>query len=283
MKRFITVAAIQMEIIPLDIQTNTKKAEQLLKNALAEMPQLDLVVFPEYFITGPLPYNQEYAMTEDSEPIAFFKALAAKHKVYIACGSFLRKDGSSYFNTSYLIDKKGKIILQYDKNNLWHPERRYITPGTELPIVKTSIGTIGIAICWDLAFPEVFQKLACRGADIICLPSYWTTEDSGSLIKKYPGVSIEAHMVDTLCPARATENNLLLIYANGAQRADVFLKTKKLQLKQLGHSQICAPIYGTARKITGNNEGYIIYKYDRHIAKNAEQNYKLRKDKADNF
>ncbi len=219
-------------------------------------------------------------MHEGSEPITFFKELAKRHKIYIVCGSFLRKDGNKYFNTSYLLDRNGQIIPHYDKNNLWIPERKYITPGTKLPVVKTPIGTIGLVICWDLAFPEVFQSLTRQGADVVCCPSYWTAEDSGKLVRKYPKVTAEVNMVDALCPARAMENNLLLVYANGAKNADIFLKTKKLHLSQIGHSQICTPIYGTVEKMSNNSEGYVIFKYDRHIAADGERNYKLREDKA---
>lgn len=278
MKRFINVAAIQMEIRTLQVSTNLQKARHMLEDALKER-RLDLVVFPEDCITGPLPYNLEYACDITSGAIVFFQKLARKHRVYIVCGSFIRKKHEGYFNTSLLIDRKGNIILEYEKNNLWIPERQYLTPGTSVPVVKTSIGTIGIVICWDLAFPEVFQELALQGADIVCCPSYWTREDSGFLMRKYPGANAETTMVDTLCPARALENEFLLIYANGAKAAEIFLQTTKITEAQIGHSQICAPLYGTVSKIEHNQEGAIHYTYDRHLGHDAENRYYLRRDR----
>ena len=279
MKRFISVAAIQMEILPLAVDANLAKAELLIQNAV-KAQKLDLVVLPEDCITGPIPYNLEYSLDDTSDAVLFFRNLARKYKLYLVCGSFIKKREGKYFNTALLIDRTGEIILEYEKNNLWIPERRYLAPGTNLPVVKTDIGTIGLTICWDLASPNIFQTLARQEADIICCPSYWTVEDAGLLIKKYPNVPIEANLVDTLCAARAMENEVLLIYANGAKKADLFLKSKKISHRQIGHSQICAAILGSVKKISTNREGFVSYTYDRLIAKHAERNYKLRQDLA---
>lgn len=278
MKRYIHVAAIQMEILPLQVEQNLEKAKALLEGAMNNQ-KLDLVVFPEDCITGPIPANLDYALHETDYAVKFFADLANKYSVFIVCGSFITKEDDNFFNKSLLIDRDGNIILEYKKNNLWIPERSYLSKGTELPVVKTSIGTIGITICWDLAFPETFQQLALSGADIICCPSYWTREDGGVLVRKYPAIQAEVNMVDALCPARAIENETLVIYANGAKQAKVFLKTTTFEGTQIGHSQICAPLVGTASKLNHNEEGYIHYKYDRHYGLDAEKRYKLRGDK----
>lgn len=277
MKQFVDIAAIQMEIRPLDINGNLKTAERLLLEAL-DAHTLDLVVFPEDFITGPIPYHLEYALDIDSDPIMFMRELARKYTLFIACGSFIRKKGGKLYNTAVLIDTKGTIILEYDKNHLWHPEKRYLTAGKSLPVVKTSIGTIGLTICWDLAFPQVFQELARQGVEIICCPSYWTQEDGAPVTQRLPGVPTEITMVDALCPARAIENEVLMVYANGAGKGRLYIKDRLLSLNQIGHSQICAPLYGTVAKIESNREGFIHYRYDRKLGKYAESAYRLRQD-----
>lgn len=274
MKRKIKVAAIQMEIKPLDISANLRKAEKILDEIFSKN-KCNLVVFPEDFITGPIERNLELAQNEDSDSIKFFKTLAKKFNTFIVCGSVIKKVGDSYFNTSFLINNKGKIILEYEKNNLWHSERPYLTPGKDIQVAKTPIGNIGIIICWDLAFPNVCQKLAQFGVDIICCPSYWTTQDGKMLQKKY-GLLTENNFVNNLCPARAIENEVLFIYANGAGKARINLKTKIWEADQIGQTQICTPIFGTVAKIENNREGFIIYEYDNQIAKDAERNYKIR-------
>jgi hypothetical protein len=63
---------------------------------------------------------------------------------------------------------------------------------------------------------------------------------------------------------------------NDAKKADIFLKTKKISLNQIGRSQICIPLYGTVEKINNNEEVFIRYIYDRKIGKDAEDTYRLR-------
>jgi len=276
MNKKVTVAAIQMSIKPNDIEANLKKAESLLENVFAKN-KCDLVVFPEDCITGPIPYRLDLVQNESSEAIKFFQKLSVKHHCYLVCGSFIEKINNSYFNTSLLINNKGKIILRYQKNNLWIPERRYLTPGKNIEVVKTPIGTIGIIICWDLAFPEITKKLTKLGVEIICCPSYWTVDDGGILTKKYNKFS-EKTFVNAVCPARAIENEALFIYANGAGEAKLSLKTKMWKSQQIGQTQICSPVLGTVAKINDNAEGFVVYQYHKQIAKDAESVYKIRKD-----
>jgi len=275
MKRKITVAAIQMHIEPNNIEVNLKKAEQLLKS-LFEKSHCDLVVFPEDCITGPIPHRLDLVQDESSTAVRIFQALAIKYNTHIVCGSFIQNINDKYFNTSLLVNNKGKIILKYQKNNLWIPERRYLTPGKDMQVVKTSIGTIGIVICWDLVNPEITRKLTRLGVDIICCPSYWTKDDGGKLAKTYK--FSEINLVNTLCPARAMENEVLFIYANGAGQARASLKTKMWKSQQIGQSQICSPVLGTVAKINDNTEGYVMYEYNKQIARDAESVYRIKKD-----
>jgi len=219
MKRKITVAAVQMSIQPQQIDVNLKKIEEMMRKIFTKK-YCDLVVFPEYCITA-----SDIVLDESSESVRFFKRLARQYKTFIVCGSFLKKIKNKYYNTSLLIDPKGKIILEYHKNNLWLTERENVTFGEKITSVNTPIGKIGIIICWDLTFPEISRELARQGVDIICCPSYWTKDDTG-VLKRYikDGESI---ITNTLCPARAIENEVLFIYANGAGEAKFIKKQKE--------------------------------------------------------
>jgi predicted amidohydrolase len=277
MKTKIKVAAVQMEIKPLDIEVNLYKAKTLLKEIFKE-GQCDLVVFPEDFITGPIPYNLELAQNENSSSIKLFQKLAVYYQTYIVCGSIIKKVGNDYFNTSFLINKRGEIILEYQKINLWHPERRYLTSGKNIKVVSTPIGNIGIVICWDLAFPKIFSQLIRAGANIICCPSYWTRNDGISRLRRYRKVEAERNFINSICPARAIENEILFIYANAGGEAKVQLKTKMWESPQIGQSQICVPIFGTVARIDNNRDGFITYEFDRIILSDAERVYKIKKD-----
>lgn len=275
MNKKVNVAAIQMYIEPNEIDVNLKKAKFLI-NKLFKEKKCDLVVFPEDCITGPIPYRLDLVQSQSSASITFFQNLAVKYNTYIVCGSFIEKIENKYFNTSLLIDKKGKVILKYQKNNLWIPERRYLSPGNNIKVVKTPIGTIGIIICWDLAYPEISKKLSKLGVDIICCPSYWAEDDGGILTKKYNKYS-EKLFVNTICPARAIENEALFIYANGACEAKISLKNGMYRSQQIGQTQICSPVLGTVAKINDNSEGFVTYQYNEQIAKDAERVYRIRK------
>jgi predicted amidohydrolase len=66
-------------------------------------------------------------------------------------------------NTTYYIDSSGKIKSRYRKVNLWRSERKYFVPGHKVSVFNTKFGKIGLIICWDLIFPEVFRKMVKRG------------------------------------------------------------------------------------------------------------------------
>ena len=281
MKKNITVAAIQMEIKMLDVNTNLDKAQRMLKSLFSKQ-QCDLVVFPEDFISGPIPYNLELSVNENSPSISLFKRLAVIYRTYIVCGSVIKRIGKDFYNTSFLINNKGQAILEYQKINLWHPEKRYLTPGNAIRVVKTPLGNIGIVICWDLAFSDIFHKLVEENADIVCCPSYWTATDGIARLKKYRRAT-ENIMVNTLCPARAIENEILFVYTNAGGQAEVRLSTKIWRSPQIGQSQICVPIYGTVAKIDDNREGFITYKFNRDLLKDAERIYKIKEDMKINF
>lgn len=282
MKRKIKVAAVQMKIEPLDIAANLKKIEQMLKTIFTNST-CDLVVFPEHCITGPIPRHLEYCLDEGSKHIQLLQSLASQFKTFIIAGSFVERVKNQYFNTALLIDNQGQIILKQRKINLWIPERHYLSPGNKLTLAKTTIGKIGIAICWDLAYPEICRRLTKMGADIICCPSYWTAKDGRSLTRKYPDIPTEQNFVNTICLARTFENGVVIIYANAAETARVVLKSKIWEAPMLGQSQICVPVLGRVAHINKNNEGFIVYEYDRQLAKDAEKNYRIRQDLASNL
>ena len=108
MKRMITVAAVQMEIMPLDIGRNLAKIEKLVGELCNQQP-VDLVVLPEDVLTGPIPYNLEYALSESSSEVTRLCQIAREKQLYLAAGSFICKDGNNYYNTALLIDPSGEI------------------------------------------------------------------------------------------------------------------------------------------------------------------------------
>lgn len=133
--------------------------------------KVDLVVLPEtltYYGTGK-------PMHECAEPVPgpstqYFGGLAKKHHLHIVAG-LLERDGRAVYNVAALIGPDGNLIGKYRKVTLPRGEiTEGITPGNEYPVFDTSIGKVGMMICYDGFFPEVARALSVNGAEIIAWP-----------------------------------------------------------------------------------------------------------------
>jgi len=263
------IAVVQFEIKQFSPNENLKKAEEFVKKA--SFSKAKIIVFPEDFVTGPIAGKLEFADSENKYR-KFFQNLAKKYKIDIVPGSIIEKDKLGFYNTTYYIDSNGKIKSRYRKINLWHPEKHYLNPGNEVSVFNTKFGKIGLIICWDLIFPEVFRKMAKKGVNIVICPSYWTFEDA-SVGLKYDKNS-DAKLVDALCVGRAFENEIIMVYCNPAGN----LILPKFRGKLLGHSQIAVPFMGAMKKLEHNKEEMFVQEVDTAILKDAEKAYKIRND-----
>lgn len=134
----------------------------------------DLVVLPELCITG-YGFADESEARELGEPaegptLAQWRELAAAHRMVII-GGFCELDAEgSPRNSALIVDQDGSSRV-YRKTHLWDREQLIFLPGTNPPpVVQTSAGRIGIAICYDAFFPEVMRGLSLAGADVIAVP-----------------------------------------------------------------------------------------------------------------
>jgi predicted amidohydrolase len=127
----------------------------------------------------------------------------ARDKQMVIVGSLPEAAGQSIFNTSYLVDSTGEIVGTYHKVHLFshYNEHKHFAAGTSARVYSTSIGMIGMMICYDLRFPELGRRMALDGAEIICVSALW------------PSVRIEHWSL--LLRARANENQLFVIGCNG--------------------------------------------------------------------
>jgi predicted amidohydrolase len=265
----INIAVVQFEIRPFAPAENLAKAEQFIKEASSKA---DMIVFPEDFLTGPLGGNKAFVDYED-DYIQHFQHLAAKYRIDLVPGSFVEGDHNALYNTTYYIDKTGTIRGKYRKVNLWHPERIYLTPGNSSCILDTPYGRVGLLICWDLIFPEVFRCMLRQNVEIVICPSYWCFEDASAAGLMHEPNS-EIKLVNALCTARAFENEIILVFVNAAAYSNVRQGTDRL----FGRSQITAPFKGPLHILPHSDEEMFIQTVDTDILKDAEYAYKIRKD-----
>ena len=261
----VRIALVQFDTVQAEPKLNLKKAAQFVKDAKEK--KADLVVFPEDFIdSGEL---DKKFVDYDGKYLRFFQALAKENEVDLVPGSWTEADGDSWYNTAYYIDKFGAVKGKYRKINPWLSEREKIQPGKEVAVFETRFGKVGLAICYDLVVPEIFREMALKDVELVVCPSWWENENA----KPVEWKSDEATIVDSLCIARAFENNLIIVYCNIA--AGVY--NGKINDAPVGHSQIAVPLHAV-EKLNHNREEMFVKQIDTDILKTIEGIFKIRED-----
>ncbi len=263
------VAVVQFEISQFEPQENLTKAEDFIRQAVAD--SADLIVFPEDFILGPLNGRADLA-DFDGQYVQQFQKLAQEYDIDIVPGSIIEGDVGGLYNTTYYIDRSGDVLGKYQKINLWLPERGYITPGEHTCVFDTRFGKVGLIICWDLMFPEVFRAMVEQDVEMVICPSYWCLEDAGSgqKLNRYSEVTL----VNALCIARAFENEIVLVYANAAGKTVIDGNNNTL----VGQSQVTVPFSGPLDIAMHNDEAMFIAEVDTSVLVTAEEAYEIRSD-----
>lgn len=177
LSRKLGVAGLQL-LRSEDGAANIEKFERVAKKTKNSFPWIDLI------FTGEL-YLQEYSKPDwkgAAEPIPNqlterLAKLAKKLRCWLVPGSFLEKDASDVFNTALVFNPEGEIVAKYRKMFPWMPQED-IAWGTEFVTFDIpNIGRVGIVICYDVWFPELFRTLAWKGAEVILQPSLTYTSD----------------------------------------------------------------------------------------------------------
>lgn len=138
------VAIAQMEIIQGNIQENLQKIKKFV--SAAKRKKADVVVFPEYCLTGSMRGKQDLAERKKKFR-GIFSALAKKSGIDILAGSFVEVADGQRYNTSCYFDRNGKCCGSYRKINLWHSERPHLSRGASVNVFDTEFGKTAIAIC----------------------------------------------------------------------------------------------------------------------------------------
>ncbi len=172
----------------------------------ARKKNIDLLIFPELHLTGYTMQDEVYNLAEPvpGPSVKKVEKLAREHGVHIVFGMPEESEVKGVIhNTAVLVGPKG-LVGKYRKiylpTHTVFEERRYYRPGQEVPVFNTSLGTVGLTICYDLYFPELTRLLALEGAQlIICISA-----SPGLRRRFFEGFSL----------SRAMENAVYLAYVN---------------------------------------------------------------------
>ena len=172
------IALIQMDIVN-DKEKNLKKAIQNIKKASKK--GADLVVLPEMFIC---PYNNEmfikYAETEKGKVVSKLSEISKKEQIYLVAGSIPEKEDNKIYNTAFIFDKTGKIIKKHRKIHLFdidipgkitYKESDVLSFGKNITVFETEFCKVGVAICYDMRFPELIRNMTLKGAKLVVIPA----------------------------------------------------------------------------------------------------------------
>lgn len=203
--RFVA-AAVQL-CAGTDKAANVDKAEAFIVDAARSGARL--VVLPEVFAwRGSRAEERAMAEPIPGPTSTRLSALARRLGIHLVAGSILeRTEGPKVFNTSLLFDSGGNLAACYRKLHLFDVdipghvsvrESDTRTGGQEVVAARTELGTIGLSVCYDLRFPELYRQLTRTGAEIITVPSAFTFPTGA------------AHW-DVLLRARAIENQVYVI------------------------------------------------------------------------
>jgi deaminated glutathione amidase len=179
---FFRVAAVQMASGP-KVEANLEEATRLIELAAASGARI--IALPEYFAIMGMKETDKVALREHEGegPIQrWMSDIAAKHGIWLIGGSIPLYSSSpgKVRNTCLVYDNTGKQIARYDKIHLFNlvmgtenfSEERTIEAGDKVVVVKTPFGKVGLSICYDLRFPELYRAMG--DVDMIVVPSAFT-------------------------------------------------------------------------------------------------------------
>ncbi len=253
MKNKIKLALAQISSKRESKSENLRKIEKLTLKAKEQ--GADLIIFPEMSLTGYVVLDQVYELAEtipgpSTEKI---EALAKRTGMYIIFGmpELSEKTQATVFNTAVFVGPRG-LIGKYRKMYLpthsVFEEKRYFRPGYDVTAFQTDIGNIGLSICYDIFFPEVYRLTRLKGAQLmVCISA---------------SPAVRRGYFEILTSARALENTAFLAYVNLAGVED--------GLQFWGGSRLVCPTGDVVTKAKYDEEDFVVCDIDFSDLRTAE-------------
>ena len=257
------VSCIQLDMKFGDVEYNYAEALRLIKETVAK-EKTDVVVLPETWSTGYYPKENlaSYCDRDGERVKKTFSALSKDLNVNIVAGSIANEKNGKVYNTSFVFNRYGNLVAEYDKTHLFTPmdEHKFFEFGKNLATFELDGHKCGIVICYDLRFCELVRSLALMGIEMLFMVSQWP------LIRKN-------HIV-TLTKARAIENQMFVVCCNSCG------KTPDAVFG--GHSQIVDP-WGEVLASAEESQKVITAECDFGIIKDIRESINVFNDRKTNI
>ncbi len=232
----------------IDYEKTMAKTAAMIRQAAES--GAEVAVLPEMFSC---PYSSEYfrlfAARGHADTLQRLSALALQYHIFLVGGSVPESDGELLYNSSFVFGPDGRQIARHRKIHLFDVdlpgmqfhESNTFTPGNEITVFDTPFGRFGLAVCFDVRFPELFRAMARRGAQVIFLPAQFNMTTG------------PAHWESTL-RIRAVDNELFFVGASAA-------RYEGFSYECWGHSMILDP-FGAALAEADEKEQILLAEID---------------------
>ncbi|MGH2683714.1 MAG: carbon-nitrogen hydrolase family protein [Actinomycetota bacterium] len=210
MSRTLTVFAAQVRSVAFDPAATLEKFEEEVWTATRDFPEVNVLLFPELYLTGDDPFARVDAAelvekTAEAIPGPITDRvgkIAARAERWIVAGSILERSEDGLHNTAIVFSPQGELVARHRKVFPWRPWEQAV-PGDGPTVFEVpGVGTVGLMICYELWFPETARGLALSGAEVILQPSLTTTPDRAEEL--------------VLARAAAIVNQCFVVSLNGA-------------------------------------------------------------------
>jgi nitrilase len=264
MKTKLKVGAVQMATGP-NVNANLYEAERLIREAAEQ--GAGLVVLPENFAFMGKRGEDQLPLREEagSGPLqAFLSRVAQQNGIWLVGGTIpmISQDRGRVRAASLVFDERGRQVARYDKMHLFdvclpggderYQESATIEPGDAIVVLDSPLGRLGVAVCYDLRFPELFRPMLDQGRELLAIPSAFTA------------ITGKAHW-ETLVRARAIEN---LAYVVAAAQGGFHLNGRETH----GHSMVVDP-WGTVLAQVPRGTGFVCCPLDREFQGSVRRNF----------
>ncbi len=247
------ILGVQISSTLNDRFSNYRKVENIIKEALSKDISPDIVVLPEVWTTGWDCYSFCDTKENDLKTEDFLKELAVKYKANIIGGSYIKETEDGNYNTCCVFLKNGEKLAEYKKIHLYSPdgEAKYVKSGDTPVIVEIEGLKIGLSICYDIRFPELYRSYINSKSmpELLINMSAWPKSRAAQYI--------------SMAQSRAIENQsyFLALSQTGLIKNDVY---------NAGNSLFVSPM-GEIISKTGEEETYFNFEVDTDLV------YKIRK------